>query len=74
MTVFKMCNSCDQHQTLKSFSKRPDGREGYRAVCKKCMTKKSSKYYTKNKVSIIHRRKILAEVKEHINLLKPNSE
>lgn len=66
MTDFKICNVCLEKQTLEYFNKRPDGRGGYRAVCKKCMTKKASKYYFENRGTIIYRRKILKELKTPI--------
>jgi len=50
----KTCNQCHETQMLGCFSKRPDSLDGYRCICKKCMARKSSKYYIRNKDKVAH--------------------
>lgn len=59
MNVTKICNKCNETKFLDGFGKRPDSRDGYRAMCKECMGQLLAKYYARNSKAIIKRRLML---------------
>jgi len=70
MINFKTCNACHEKKPLEGFAKRPDGRCGRRAVCRKCMIEKYSDYYSKNKIESRRISQHLTEIDKQFNELE----
>ena len=69
----KVCERCLDNKTLDCFYKKPNGKEGYRSICKKCHLDSSRKYNIENSESLKEYKKQYRE-KNKESILKKERE